>query len=263
MKQLNRQIDSSFTKFQPFTTLADVGRKNYKPVFNLLSKGSTNAKTSKNELTTFILYLAPANTVPEFNLCPFASNGCISSCLNTAGRGAFSNVQLARINKTKFWGYDRANFYIQLAQELLKIHDKAVKYKEKIAIRLNGTSDIDHLQLLQRYSGINFLDKFYSDLLFYDYTKNINHVKRYVGSSYKLTFSRSESNQANCEIALNLGVNVAAVFKGSLPETFNGYQVINGDTTDLRYFDPAGVIVGLVAKGKAKKDCSGFVINQN
>ena len=100
MKQLNT-IDSKFAR-QNFTTIADVGRKQYKPVKALLSKGSTNAKTSKNELTTFILYLAPANTVPEFNLCPFASVGCIASCLNTAGRGAFSNVQLARINKTKF-----------------------------------------------------------------------------------------------------------------------------------------------------------------
>jgi hypothetical protein len=262
MKQLNRQLDSNFTKFQPFTTLADVGRKNYKPVVNLLSKGSTNAKTSKNELTTFILYLAPSNTVPEFNLCPFASAGCIASCLNTAGRGAFSNVQLARINKTKIWGYNREQFYIQLAGELLKIHDKAVKYKEKIAIRLNGTSDIDHLNLLERYTGINFLDNFYSDLLFYDYTKNINHVKRYAGSNYKLTFSRSESNEKDCAIALNLGTNVAAVFQKSLPEQFNGYKVINGDTTDLRYFDPSGVIIGLIAKGKAKKDCSGFVINQ-
>ena len=235
---------------------------NYKPVVNLLSKGSTNAKTSKNELETFILYLAPSNTVKEFNVCPFASAGCIASCLNTAGRGAFSNVQLARINKTKFWGYDRANFYIQLAEELLKIHGKAIKYKEKIAIRLNGTSDIDHLNLLERYTGINFLDCFYSDLLFYDYTKNINHVKRYIGSSYKLTFSRSETNQKDCEIALSLGSNVAAVFKGELPDNFNGYQVINGDTTDLRYFDPLGVIIGLKAKGKAKKDLSGFVINQ-
>lgn len=236
--------------------------RSYKPVVNLLSKGSTNAKTSKNELTTFILYLAPANTVPEFNLCPFASAGCIASCLNTAGRGAFSNVQLARINKTKFWGYNRQDFYLQLAQELLKIHDKAIKYKEKIAIRLNGTSDIDHLNLLERYTGINFLDSFYSDLLFYDYTKNINHVKRYAGSNYKLTFSRSETNEKDCLTALSLGCNVAAVFKKSLPDQFNGYQVINGDTTDLRYFDPKGVIIGLIAKGKAKKDCSGFVINQ-
>lgn len=244
-------------------TLQQTKTTSYKQVVNLLSKGSTNAKTSKNELETFILYLAPSNTVKQFNLCPFASAGCIASCLNTAGRGAFSNVQLARMNKTKFWGYDRANFYIQLANELLKIHGKAIKYKEKIAIRLNGTSDIDHINLLERYTGINFLDSFYSDLLFYDYTKNINHIKRYVGTNYKLTFSRSETNDKECLTAISLGSNVAAVFQSTLPYTYKGINVINGDDTDLRYFDPIGVIIGLKAKGKAKKDKTGFVINQN
>ena len=235
----------------------------YKAVVNLLSKGSTNAKTSKNELETFILYLAPSNTVKEFNLCPFASSGCIASCLNTAGRGAFSNVQLARMNKTKFWGYDRPNFYIQLANELLKIHGKALKYGNKIAIRLNGTSDVDHLNLIERYTGINFLDSFYSYLLFYDYTKNINHIKRYVGTNYKLTFSRSETNEKECLTAISLGSNVAAVFQSDLPGSYKGINVINGDDTDLRYFDPIGVIIGLKAKGKAKKDKTGFVITQN
>ena len=81
----------------------------YKAVKNLLSKGSTNAKTIKNELETFILYLAPAN-LSGFNVCAFASLGCIKGCLNTAGMGIFSNVQLSRINKTKFWGFDRSAF---------------------------------------------------------------------------------------------------------------------------------------------------------
>jgi hypothetical protein len=35
--------------------------------------------------------------------------------------------------------------------------------------------------------------------------------------------------------------------------------VFNGDESDLRFLDPQGVIVGLYAKGKAKKDTSGFV----
>jgi hypothetical protein len=37
--------------------------------------------------------------------------------------------------------------------------------------------------------------------------------------------------------------------------------VINGDETDLRYFDPVNVVIGLKAKGQAKKDVSGFVVN--
>lgn len=232
----------------------------YKPVKNLLSEGSTNTKTAKNNLQTFILYLAPSDIIGTHNLCPMASAGCKASCLYSAGRGRFSNVQLSRINKAKFWAYDRQAFYIQLATELLKIHDKS--NFEKIAIRLNGTSDIDHLDLLKRYTGINFLDGFYSNLLFYDYTKNINVFKRYFGTNYKLTFSKSETNFDECLEVINMGGNIAAVFAAELPDTYGGIKVINGDESDLRYFDPANVIVGLKAKGDAKKDLSGFVINQ-
>jgi hypothetical protein len=233
----------------------------YKAVKNLLSKGATNTKTAKNDLETFILYMAPANTVEGLNLCPFASTGCKAACLYSAGRGRFSNVQLSRINKSKFWGYDRSNFYIQLAEELLKIHDKAVKNGKQIAIRLNGTSDIDHLHLLQRYSGIDFLETFYDNLLFYDYTKNFNHIRKYTGSTYKLTFSRSETNENDAYLTLQHGGNVAIVFAGELPEYWNGFPVINGDETDLRYFDPENVVIGLKAKGDAKKDKTGFVVS--
>jgi hypothetical protein len=232
----------------------------YKKVKNLLSPGATNIKTAKNDLETFILYMAPADQVKGLNLCPFASTGCKASCLYSAGRGRFSNVQESRMNKSKFWGYDRANFYIQLANELLKIHDKAIKKDIKIAIRLNGTSDIDHLDLLHRYSGIDFLDSFYNDLLFYDYTKNYNHIRKYKGTNYKITFSRSEVNELDAYRTLKDGGNVAIVFKDQLPTTWNGFPVINGDLTDLRYFDPVNVVVGLKAKGEAKKDVSGFVV---
>jgi hypothetical protein len=238
----------------------------YKAVKNLLSEGSTNTKTAKNELTTFILYLAPANTIGTHNLCPMASKGCINSCLYSAGRGRFSNVQLSRINKAKFWAYDRQAFYIQLANEILRIHNKSTDLLngtfEQIAIRLNGTSDIDHLSLIKRYTGIDFLDSFYSNLLFYDYTKNINVFKRYFGTNYKLTFSKSESNFDECLEVISMGGNIAAVFSADLPESYGGIPVINGDESDLRYFDSLGVIVGLKAKGDAKKDLSGFVINQ-
>jgi hypothetical protein len=232
----------------------------YRAVKHLLSKGATNTKTAKNDLETFILYLAPATTIEGLNLCPFASQGCKESCLYSAGRGRFSNVQLSRINKTKFWGYDRSSFYIQLANEILSIHDKAIKKGIKIAIRLNGTSDIDHLDLLRRYSGIDFLETFYDNLLFYDYTKNFNHIRKYIGSTYKLTFSRSETNENDAYLTLKNGGNVAIVFQDQLPQFWHGYKVINGDDTDLRYFDPENVVIGLKAKGDAKKDLTGFVV---
>jgi hypothetical protein len=232
-----------------------------KQIKNLLSKGATNAKTAKNELETYILYMAPSNIVPGVDLCPFASPECRALCLNTAGRGIFSNVQLSRINKTELWRDNREQFYLQLGNELLKIHDQSIKQNKKIAIRLNGTSDVDHLGLLLRYTGIIFLDVFYSDLIFYDYTKNINHVKKYKNSRYHLTFSRSECNDQQVEQAINLGVNIAVVFRNQLPATYKGLQVINGDLSDLRINDPKNCIIGLIAKGKAKKQKSNFVVS--
>ena len=237
-------------------------KQSYKAVKNLLSPGNTNAKTVKNNLKTFIMYLAPADTIGTHNLCPFASPECRAMCLNSAGRGAFNSVQSARINKTKFWAYDRENFYIQLANEILDINRKAKNKNEDIAIRLNGTSDVDHIDLIKRYTGINFLSHEYKNLFFYDYTKNPNIVNKYHDSNYKITFSRSECNEKTALKVLKAGGNVAIVFSKNLPQFWNGYKVINGDETDLRYFDPVNVVVGLIAKGKAKKSISnGFIIN--
>ena len=234
----------------------------YKEVKNLLSDGKTNAKTKKNAIKTYILYLAPSN-LSGINICPYASPGCIDGCLNTSGHGQFNSVQLARLNKTLIFKENRPKFYIQLGNELLKIHDKAIKQNIDIAIRLNGTSDIDHLNELIRHTGIDFLDSFYSNLKFYDYTKNPNIVKKYLNTNYKITFSRSEINDQLVDDVLQMGGNVAVVFKNQLPDSYAWHKVINGDESDLRYYDEKNVIVGLKAKGKAKKDKSGFVIDIN
>lgn len=224
----------------------------------LLSAGNTNAKTTKNELETYIMYLAPADTIGTANLCPFASDGCKAVCLYSAGRGAFTNVQQARIRKTRLWAEDRLYFYQLLNADLLKVQTKAAKSGKTIAIRLNGTSDVDHLSLLKRYTDIDWLTS--KHLVFYDYTKNPSMIEKYKGSNYKLTFSRSECNDDIAMRVLRSGGNVAIVFSDELPESYKGYKVINGDETDLRYYDPYNVVVGLKAKGKAKKDTSGFVI---
>jgi len=46
-----------------------------------------------------------------------------------------------------------------------------------------------------------------------------------------------------------------------VPESYKGYKVINGDVNDERFNDERGVIVGLKAKGEAKNDKTGFVVN--
>lgn len=221
---------------------------------HLLSDGNTNAKTAKNKRKSFILYLSPASQNSKgVNLCPKASHGCLASCLFTAGRGAFNNVQQSRINKTEYYLNNRIEFMQHLSNE---IKSKASKAQEEIAIRLNGTSDIPLVK------GLN-TNLFPSNVVFYDYTKIRQKAGRHTlesGHTYVVAFSRSESNEAECLEVLKNGGIVAAVFD-ELPETWNGYPVVDGDSRDDLILDVEGaVVLGLKAKGKARKDNSGFVI---
>jgi hypothetical protein len=75
--------------------------------------------------------------------------------------------------------------------------------------------------------------------------------------------SYSAANDKYAKKVLNSKHNIAVVFrsKESIPEFWNGRKVIDGDRDDLRFLDPSNVIVALYAKGKAKKDTTGFVID--
>jgi hypothetical protein len=111
----------------------------YKVPARLLSSGFTNAKTKKNKLKTFILYLSPhKQNSKNKNLCPFASEGCASACLYTAGRGKFSNVQNARINKTEYFLADKIGFLNQLLNELIKEYKKPKRIIIKLPSGLTG-----------------------------------------------------------------------------------------------------------------------------
>lgn len=212
-----------------------------------------NYKTTKGEklgVLTGILYLAPAK-ISGYEVCPRRSAGCTSACLFTAGMGAFSNVQQARINKTKWYFEDRPGFLTQLRKDIVALEKKAKKQNMKPAVRLNGTSDLDWT-----LSGI--MNEF-PHIQFYDYTKVLKRLKKEVPANYHITFSRSESNETEAVEALGLGFNVAVVFKEQ-PTKWKGYPVTSGDDTDVRFEDPKGYVIGLTAKGKAKKDLSGFVV---
>jgi len=226
----------------------------------LLTMASASAKLSKNEVKSFILYLA-ASSQNNFgiNICPKASKGCTKACLFTAGRGKFSNVKTARIEKTDFMLSDPSKFYKKLAAEIM--YHSTLAFDQKIAFRLNGTSDLNHYKQLKRYANLD-INTLPNNVIFYEYTKNLNMAKSIKNqfSRVHITFSKSENNWDQCLEALEAGFNVAAVFN-KLPTHYAGYPVINGDLSDERFDDPSNVIVGLKAKGDAKKDNSGFVIN--
>jgi hypothetical protein len=221
--------------------------------------GTTNYKTIKGEklgVLTGVMYLAPAN-ISGFETCPKRSKGCTESCLYTAGRGAFNSIQKARINKTLRFFQDREKFINDLRKDIKSIVKKADEQNMIPAIRLNGTSDIE-------WTRFGLMEEF-PNVQFYDYTKVLNRLEKQIPSNYHITFSKNEVNDTECEVALKLGTNVAVVFdtkKGTeLPATWKGFPVYDGDDTDVRFMDPkGGYVIGLRAKGKARKDASGFVV---
>lgn len=227
----------------------------------LLSTGISNAKTAKNSLDTFILYLAPyKQNSKNINICPKASTGCAAACLFTAGRGIMAPVLKGRIKKTEYYLRDKESFIKQLAKEIFTKYKTASKKRKKIAFRLNGTSDIDFIYLLKKYAGLDIT--LLSDYaVFYDYTKILGKVKKYKGHpNYFLTFSRAEDNHNETLEALKLGASVSVVFKNNLPDTWYNYPVIDGDKSDLVMIYNRGAVLGLKAKGSAKHDKSGFVV---
>jgi hypothetical protein len=227
-----------------------------------------NAKTTKGEslgYLTAILYLAPGSLSGR-NVCAHASEGCLFSCLNLAGMGAFSNVQDARIAKTKEFFRDPKGFVETLAEDVQAAQRKAERLGMELCVRLNGTSDLPW-ENLGGQIGVPLMRRF-PNTRFYDYTKNAARVRAYLAGrlpdNYSLTFSRSECNGETALELARAGGNVAVVFdtkKGEpLPAKWGGRPVIDGDLHDLRFLDGRGRIVGLRAKGPARKDESGFVV---
>jgi hypothetical protein len=218
-----------------------------------------NYKTVKGQkygYKTAILYLAPSIN-SGFNVCPQASEGCKSACLYTSGHGRFDNVKQGRINKTRWYIQERESFLIQLTKEIKNFVNNCKKNNFIPCVRLNGTSDIswENMGILKEFPTVQF----------YDYTKVFKRMKMYCNgqmpSNYHLTYSLNEDNKELAFEVLKMKGNISAVFRNYLPTKYEGYQVVNGDESDLRFLDKKNCIVGLIAKGDAKKDSSGFVLD--
>ena len=227
---------------------------------------TNNAKTIKGEkqnYKTYILYMSPAyQNDKNINLCSHATKGCIESCLFKSGFGGiYTSVQNARIRKSNYFLNDRTNFLLQLKKEIQNAI-KNQKQDEKLAFRLNGTTDIN-FEKFKIEDNKNIFELF-PNVQFYDYTKNyVRLEKRILPKNYHITFSRSETNEAKAIEMLNLGYNSAFVFD-KLPTSYKGFKVVDGDKNDLRFLDEKNVIVGLKYKkltGKGADNSQGIKSN--
>ncbi len=232
---------------------------------NILSNGDTNTKTAKNTRKTKILYLVPA-TKSGVNYCEKASKGCIASCLFSAGRGAFVNVINARKNRSYLYNQFEDFFLQKITKELAKEAIKLGKQGKVLAVRLNGTSDLPFVEMLYMKGLLSELPK---NIVFYDYTKHKEKAgeRKIGGFRYVVTFSRSEDNGKEALQVLDQGGIVAVVFRGqTLPKYWFGYKVVDGDERDDLMLDlnprkGNGIVIGLRAKGQAKGEVRGFVID--
>jgi hypothetical protein len=231
----------------------------------------TNAKTVKGQkqgYMTGILYLAPSD-LSGYQVCPMAKKAkCEAPCLNKAGRGIFDRTQIARINKTKRFFENRQQFMLDLVASIEALIRKAGREGFYPTVRLNGTSDVkwenirfDYTFMHGKTREVSIFEVF-PELQFYDYTKIPN--RKNLPDNYDVTFSYSGASTfaKYAREAIDNGERVAVVFrnKADIPNHFAGLECIGGDDSDLRFLEPKNKVVALYAKGKAKKDTSGFVV---
>jgi hypothetical protein len=239
----------------------------------LLSNASTNPKTAKL-LEKFgyeavIQHMCPDTLADgQRTVCPWSSPGCRMSCLNTAGRSQIkgdltaSNLELymihrSRIGKTLDFFDDRYGYAAKLSQELVNLELRAIKKGKLPVARLNGTSDVPWETYLNMEA--------YGNTQFYDYTKGELRMRQFLAGdlpvNYDLTYSRDEFTTPKLVKSLtDKGGNVAVVFRKEIPDMFQGIDVISGMEHDFRFLDKKGYVVGLIARGRAKHDQTGFVV---
>ena len=233
------------------------------PTYKLLSSSSPKIDKSnkiQDKYFSRIMYLAPSDLADgKRTVCPYAKIAmCEEGCLNTAGMGGvYPSIQKARIRKTLLFLNEYETFMSQLVEDINKFIKECAKLDKLPCLRLNGTSDIQWEH--QEYKGKTVFEMF-PQIQFYDYTKIPTRKVEGI-TNYHLTWSYSEANEKYSKLFDTVPNNKAVVFRNLLPSMFKDVKVIDGDEHDMRFLDEPNVVVGLKAKGKAKKDSSGFVID--
>lgn len=181
---------------------------------------------------------------PVPTMCAMAGT-CATVCLAKTGMNQFPTHAHVRARKTLEWVEQPATFVARVSQELQSL--KATT--PRLAVRPNLLSDQPKLahRLATRHP----------DIQFYDYTKLPNPAQR-VLPNYHLTYSVSERTTAkDLAHCLKHGINMAVVLNverdARLPKRLKvqgqWLRVVDGDKDDLRFLDPARVVVGLRWKG--------------
>ena len=207
----------------------------------LLGSSLKVEKGEKEGFYTSILYLQPADKVATKTLCAGARlNGCESPCLISSGQLGMTTGQRAATRRTIIYLLDSDRFFTMLRKEIDGLYRK---HGDQLAVRLNGTSDIDFSDFIATMPHVRF----------YDYTKIYRRLIHNRLDNYDLTYSGSAFSTKSIEItgrAVREGHRVAIAFntaerKGEFPMP---KDLLDFDETDLRFLDGQG-LGGLKCKG--------------
>ncbi len=245
----------------------------------LLTQSAKTLKSDdKTDYLTAIMYMKPYTSGGSINLCPMAETfKCHEACLVSSGMMRFSASKAAQQYRTDLYLNNKWAFWHNLLEEIDRFIRRCERAGKRPAIRLNGTTDIqwENLIALHPSREDNNIFDMYPNVTFYDYTKILKRFDRTLPSNYTLVFSgslASEISRAMTLEALERFIPTALVFRDELPGSVSiaPYKylinVINGDEHDLlpvhlEDHKSFAVVIGLKAKGKAKKDQSGFVLD--
>jgi hypothetical protein len=210
-----------------------------------------------------------------------------------------NDIQEARVRKTKMFFEQRDEFMTQLVKDIKSAIKMAEKRNYTPVFRLNGTSDIRWENV--PVAGFDNVMTMFPNIRFYDYTKIPNRRDIPSNYHLTFSRSESNENHVLTALQNNMNVAVvfrrggpkvkkvytleqrlAAKAKRAaapkkpktkkvsnprkidlswVPETYLGVPTFNGDDNDLRFLDPKNVVVSLIAKGEAKYDTSGFIVD--
>jgi len=195
-------------------------------------------KTMLNDRYTLSLNLSAGSN----HLCVNTGN-CEDICVtNESFRGADVDNRFSRLVKSQFLLQHPQHFGAILLAEtesVLRKHPTAMA-------RPNCNSDVAWESVFPWLCDV---------IPLYDYTKRLNRVG-WLHKQYRTTYSATNSTrEATVRRLIDRGDTVTCVFavkKHQLPDQHLDTIVIDGDVSDDRFNDPAGVIVGLSAKGKVR-----------
>ena len=211
---------------------------------------STKMQKGAEKFELWVMYFQPHNKVSRATICQFAElAGCDKACLIDSGLLGKTPAQNAATKRTILYILRAEFFNARINAEIVAKEKRAIRSGIPCAFRLNGTSDIDHNNIISANPNSTF----------WDYTKILSRVRSNTLGNYNLTFSgsmyskqskRALSKAIERKYQIAIAFNSAGIKSDSLKIPVKGFSTF--DNSDARFLDSAHAIGTLSRKGSNK-----------